>query len=76
MACNRQFIDADSDRGYSDWTKRLCLRMYVNGMGFRGIGRVMEVSHPIVMKWLEQVGECLPDVYDPDEIPDVGELDE
>ena len=74
--CNRQFIDEYSDRGYSDWTKCLCLRMYVNGMGFRGIGRVMEVSHTIVMDWLKQVGEYLPDAYDPEEIPEVGELDE
>ena len=73
--CNRQFVDEYSERG-SDWTKRLCLRMYVNGMRFRGIGRVMGGNHTIVMDWLTQVGECLPDADAPDEIPHVGELDE
>jgi insertion element IS1 protein InsB len=74
--CGRQFIDCYSPRGYRHWFKRLCLRMYVNGMGFRGIERVMGVAHTTVMNWLAQVAETLPDTYDPDEIPQVGELDE
>ena len=74
--CDRQFIDHYSPRGYDDWTKRLCLRMYVNGLGFRGIERVIGVAHTTVIDWLAQVGACLPDAYDPEEIPQVGELDE
>ena len=54
----------------------MCLRMYVNGMGFRGIERVTGVHHTTVITWVEQVGELLPDAYDPDTIPEVGELDE
>ena len=50
--------------------------MYVNGMGFRGIERVIGVGHTSVINWVQQVGECLPDAYDPDEIPQVDELDE
>lgn len=39
--CHRQFIEQDeTTRGYSDEVKRECLKMYVNGMGFRGIQRV------------------------------------
>jgi hypothetical protein len=50
--------------------------MYVNGMGFRGIERVKGVHHTTVIYWLKQVGENLPDVYDPEVRPKVGELDE
>ena len=50
--------------------------MYVNGMGFRGIERVTGIHHTTVINWVRQAGECLPDVYDPDEVPNVGELDE
>lgn len=74
--CHRQFIDHYEQQGYPDEVKRLCLRMYVNGLGFRAIERISGVHHTTVITWVEQVGELLPDAYDPDTIPDVGELDE
>lgn len=74
--CHRQFIESYTPRGYSDWIKRLCLRMYVNGLGFRAIERVIGVAHTTVIGWLQQVGVNLPDAYDPEAIPQVGELDE
>jgi transposase-like protein len=63
-------------RGYSEEMKRECLKMYVNGLGFRAIERVKNVHHTTIMNWVKQVGELLPDYYDPQTIPDVGELDE
>ena len=54
----------------------ICIRMYVNGMGFRGIERSTGVQHTSVLNWVRAVGALLPDAYDPDEILDVGELDE
>jgi len=36
-------------REYSDEFKRECLKMYVNGMGLRGIERVKGVHHTTVM---------------------------
>ncbi len=75
--CHRQFIDSyEAHRGYSDDFKRECLKMYVNGMSFRGIERVKEVHHTTVINWVKQVGELLPEAYDPEAIPQVGELDE
>jgi transposase-like protein len=75
--CLRQFVfDPKPDRGYSDDTKRLCLKMYLNGMGFRGIERVTDVHHTTVIRWVKQVGAILPDAYTPETIPEVGELDE
>ncbi|NER82602.1 MAG: hypothetical protein F6K42_24185 [Leptolyngbya sp. SIO1D8] len=50
--------------------------MSVNGMGFRGIERVTDIHHTTVINWVKQVGEQLPDSYDPDAVPEVGELDE
>jgi len=77
VSCGRQFIDSyATHRGYSDDVKRECLKMYVNGLGFRAIERVKGVHHTTVIAWLKQVGENLPDAYDPDLIPEVGELDE
>lgn len=76
VACRRQFIEHHTPLGYADETKQLCLRMYVNGMGFRGIERVTGVHHTTVITWVKQVGKRLPDVYDPETTPQVGELDE
>lgn len=50
--------------------------MSVNGMGFRAIERVKGVHHTTIIHWLKQVGQQLPDAYDPDVPPQVGELDE
>jgi transposase-like protein len=75
--CRRQFIENyDPPIGYSDEFKRECLKMYVNGMGFRGIERVKGGHHTTLITWVKQVGELWPDAYEPDVIPEVGELDE
>ena len=75
--CGRQFIDAYAPpAGYSEAVKRECLKMSVNGLGFRAIERVKGVHHTTVMTWVRQVGRHLPDAYDPKVIPEVGELDE
>jgi transposase-like protein len=75
--CRRQFFDTYSPPvGYSDEFKRECLRMYVNGSGFRAIERVKGVHHTTVITWVKQVGELLPDAYAPETVPTVGELDE
>ncbi len=77
VTCGRQFINAyEPPRGYSDEVRRECLKMYVNGSGFRAIERVKGVHHTTVITWVKPVGNCLPDAYDPDITPRVGELDE
>ena len=50
--------------------------MYVNGMGFRAIEIVKGVHHTTIITWVKEVGELLPDSYEPEIIPQVGELDE
>jgi transposase len=51
-------------------------RCTVNGYGFRAIERVKGVHHTTVITWVKQVGDLLPDAYDPETTPEVGELDE
>ncbi len=76
VGCGRQFLTEYEPRGYSDDVKRLCLKMYVNGMGVRGISRVTDIAHTTILNWIEQSGERLPEFYDPKQHPQVGELDE
>ena len=77
IAKERQFLDSyQTPKGYSEEIKRECLTMYVNGMGLRAIGRVKGIHHVAIMNWGWAVGELLPNAYDPETIPQVGELDE
>ena len=50
--------------------------MYVNGMGLRASARVKGIHHTTILNWVKQVGELLPDTYNRETIPEVGELDE
>jgi transposase-like protein len=93
--CGRQFIeDYQPHQGYGDEIRRECLKMYVNGLGFRAIERIKVatllpshgrrnaplpsagVHHTTVINWVKNVGKLLPDAYEPETIPQVGELDE
>ena len=77
VPCGRQFIDNyENHRGYDEKTKKECLTLYVNGMGFRAIERSKGVHHTTIINWVKSVGELLPEAYDPETIPEVGELDE
>ena len=41
VECGRQFIEGyQPHKGYSQGVKHECLKMYVNGMGFRAIERI------------------------------------
>jgi len=77
VGCGRQFIEGyQPHKGYSEDVKRECLKMYVNGLGFRAIGRVKNVHHTTIINWVKQVGKLLPDFYEAEITPQVGELDE
>ena len=77
VGCGRQFIDCyQPHKGYSWDVKRECLKMYVNGLGFRAIERIKGVHHTTIINWVKQVGPLLPDTYEAETIPEVAELDE
>ncbi|NEP73535.1 MAG: hypothetical protein F6K25_27450 [Okeania sp. SIO2G4] len=50
--------------------------MYVNGMGFRAIERITGVSRTTIMDGVKLVGILLPDAYEAETIPDIGELEQ
>jgi transposase-like protein len=64
VTCCRQFVDHHTTPGYSDDVKQLCLKMYINGMGFPGIERVTDVHHTPVITWVKHVGVKLPNTYE------------
>lgn len=73
---DRQFIDIyNPPKGYSDEVKQECLKLYVNGMGFRAIERATGVHHTTIIYWVKQIGQQLPDAPPQDEIPEVAEAE-
>ena len=76
LDCGRQFVESPVERSYPPEVKQLCLKMYLNGMGLRGIERVTEIHHTTVMNWIKQAGIKLPDAPEEGEIPEITEIDE
>ncbi len=55
--------------------KRDVLFLYLEGLGFRSIGRFLEVSHVTVFNWIKSFGEKLDEFRNPEGI-EIIELDE
>lgn len=72
--CNRQFRENPQPQGYSAEVKELCVKMSLNGMGFRGIERVTGINHNSVINWVRQAEAAIPD--DNYEIPETAQIDE
>ena len=56
-------------RGASLHTKLEALKLYINGMGFRAIGRIMGVSNVTVLNWIRLLGTSIKD-YVQTQLPD------
>lgn len=74
--CGRQEVEFYNAKGYSDYAKQICLKMYFNGMGFHGIERVTGINHNTVINWVKQAGMALREPVQAEEIPEITELDE
>ena len=56
--CGCNFTQSHS-RFASEETKALALKMYLEGMGFRAIGRVVGFSNVSVLRWIRKFGETV-----------------
>ena len=57
-------------------TRRLALEMYLEGLGFRAIGRILKISHTIVYYWVKEWGErvALPQKEGPVSVVELDEM--
>ena len=46
----------------------MALQLYLEGLGFRSIGRVLEVSNVTVLNWIRTFGEQIVDLKSPEPI--------
>jgi len=52
--CGRQFIETYVQRGYSDDTRQICIRMYCFGLTLREIEGRTGISHSTIYSWVKQ----------------------
>jgi transposase-like protein len=52
--CNFQFVESGLGRGYSSETRKHCLNLHVNGLGFQAIQRITGVDATTVTRWVKQ----------------------
>ncbi len=69
--CKSDHINKNGHRGQKQ--NYICVNC---GRQFTVYERVTGVSRTTIMDWVKQVGKLLPDSYNPETIPEVGELDE
>ncbi len=74
--CERQFVESYERKGYPPEVKEQCLKMYVNGNGFRAIERLTGVNHNTVIHWVRHTANSLSDAPEVSEIPEIAEIDE
>ncbi len=55
--------------------KRSALELYLEGLGFRSIGRILRVSHVSVYNWIRSFGEIV-DSLRSTKPPEIAEIDE
>ena len=50
--CRRQYTPAPRLLGYDGKTREMALKLYLEGNGFRRIGRLLSVNHQSVVNWI------------------------
>ncbi len=56
-ACARRFTGSDGRTRYSDQQRLMALALYREGVGFRGIGRLLGISYQTILRWTQSAGE-------------------
>ena len=75
--CDRRYTPLPAERGYPDATRQQAIGLYMEGINFRRIARILQVSHVSVMNWVKAHADQLPAAPLPDESPlHIVEMDE
>ncbi len=63
-------------RGIPKATKTLAIQMYLEGLGFRSIERILKVSNVSVLNWVKALGKQVQEYRRPEKNIEIIELDE
>jgi transposase-like protein len=73
--CNYRYTVEQKSDVKSIEARRLAFEMYLEGLGFRAIGRILKISYETVFQWVKKWGENL-ELPKRNEAIEVVELDE
>lgn len=73
--CNYRYTVERRSGTKGNETKRQALELYLEGLGFRSIGRILKVSHVSVYNWIKGFGSKLEEIRNDTPI-EVVEIDE
>jgi len=73
--CTAKYTPEPKERGYPDEVRIQAIRMYVDGINYRRIGRHLKVHHTTVIHWVKAFAAQLPEAPLPEELHTI-ELDE
>jgi transposase-like protein len=73
-ACSLRYTIEDRSDA-KNLLKRSALDLYLEGLGFRSIGRILKVSHVAVYDWIRSFGKKVDDLRS-SKTPEVVEIDE
>lgn len=75
--CNRRYTPIPVEKGYLQHFRFQAIRLYLEGINFRRIARLLQVSHVSVMNWVNAHADQLPPAPTPKEEPlHILEMDE
>jgi transposase-like protein len=57
--CNYYYSVVKKSDVKSTATRRMAFEMYLEGLGFRAIGRILKISYGTVYQWVKQLGNNL-----------------
>lgn len=75
MYCGHKYTPEPKQHGYPDEARKQALRLYVDGMNLRRIGRHLGMHHSTVSLWVKASAANLPEAPVPKEVQ-VAEMDE
>jgi transposase-like protein len=73
--CQRRYTPEPSEHGYPDAIRQQAVKMAVDGLNYRRIGRLLGVDHKSVINWVNAYSQQLPPAPVPDDVNNA-ELDE
>jgi transposase-like protein len=74
-SCNYYYTVTQKSTAKSPETKKYALQLYLEGLGFRSIGRILGVSNVAVLKWIRSFGRQVEELRSEKET-EVLEMDE
>jgi transposase-like protein len=74
--CQRYFTQEHWPMGHDPSLREQALKLYLEGVSLRGIGRVLGVHHQSVANWIKRAAEALPEQVTDDTPTQTVEIDE